>query len=230
MQLFLLHFAGGSHRSYDFLKNLFPTDIEFLPLELPGRGKRADEKLIQTMSTAVDDYFEQIKALRKKGPYLIYGHSMGAFLSFKVAERMISHGDSPKSLVLTGHPGPGRFFTGPKKHLLNDSDFKIHLKNLGGIPDEVLYEKELFDFFNPIIRADYKIFEDYIYCTDTDSKLNIPIVALMGDHEEFSKYIQNWQKFTSNKFAYSLLPGNHFFIHSHPEKIANLIKTTFYSM
>ncbi|HAP63992.1 MAG TPA: thioesterase, partial [Cytophagales bacterium] len=34
-QLFLLHFAGGNCYSFQFLKNIVPQQISFLPLELP---------------------------------------------------------------------------------------------------------------------------------------------------------------------------------------------------
>lgn len=87
-QLYLLHFAGGSIYSFDFLRKYISQDVEFLPLELPGRGQRFKENLLKLKSDATEDYFQQIKAKRNGEPYVIYGHSMGASLALKVTNSM----------------------------------------------------------------------------------------------------------------------------------------------
>ena len=77
MQLFLLHFAGGSCYSFDFLKQHLDSRFEFIPLELPGRGRRTNENLLNNKEKAINDYLAQIKLIRNGEPYVIYGHSMG---------------------------------------------------------------------------------------------------------------------------------------------------------
>jgi external thioesterase TEII len=43
-QLFLLHFAGGSCYSFQFMLP-YLKDFNVLPIELPGRGRRIKESL-----------------------------------------------------------------------------------------------------------------------------------------------------------------------------------------
>src|SRR5690349_18687727 len=107
MQLFLLHFAGGSTYSFDFLKKHLKTDIEFLPLELPGRGKRSTEKLIKTKQEAIEDYLSQILKLRNGSPFIVYGHSMGATLGLSVVSGLEKRGHFPEQLIVSGNSGPG---------------------------------------------------------------------------------------------------------------------------
>ncbi|MGH2666779.1 thioesterase II family protein [Flavobacterium sp.] len=227
MQLFLLHFAGGSTYSYDFLKKHIKTDIQFIPLELPGRGKRSNEKLVKTKKEAVEDYFNQIIKLRNQSPFIVYGHSMGATLGLSVVSKLEESGHFPEQLIVTGNSGPG---TKKEKeiirHLLNDSEFKDELRRLGGVPEEVLLDDELYDYFAPIMRADFECLEkDFSF--EKEIIVRTPLYAMMGTEEETCEEIENWNKFTDSHFKYKILEGNHFFIYNHSEEISRALRSSF---
>ena len=227
MQLFLLHFAGGSTYSFDFLKKHIKTDIQFLPLELPGRGKRSSEKLLKTKKEAVEDYFNQILKLRNQLPFIVYGHSMGATLGLSLVAKLEVAGHFPEQLIVTGNAGPG---AKEKKevirHLLGDSEFKDELRKLGGIPEEILLEDELYQYFAPIMRADFECLEkDFSF--ENEIVIQTPLYAIMGDEEETSPQIENWNRFTGSRFKYKILEGNHFFIYNHPEEISKALRSSF---
>lgn len=231
VQLFMLHFAGGSRYSFDFLKEYLQNEVEFIPLELPGRGKRFGETLIKDKEVAIHDYFKQIKMLRNSQPYIIYGHSMGATLGVSVANLMQKGQDAPEALIVSGNSGPGTLpidnegNTIPKKtrYLMNAIDFKNELIELGGAPEEVLNNEEIYDFFDPILRADFEVLEKETAYNEKGITLNVPIYALMGTEEKTSNQIINWQRFTTEKVQCSILKGNHFFIHEHVGKLSEII-------
>jgi external thioesterase TEII len=223
MQVFLLHFSGGSVNSFNFLKPFLPKNFDFHPLELPGRGKRIKEKLLLTQSEAIDDLQKQINRLRNNKPYMIFGHSMGAQLGLRVTKKMEELGDSPQKLIVAGNAGPGTGDIEKKRRsTLSDEELKEELLTLGGVPKEVLENEELFGFFSPIMRSDFSILEKG-EPLEADFKLNTPIVAVMGDKEETAEDIENWRNFTTGKFKSHLLEGNHFFIHDHPAELARII-------
>ncbi|GAA4271390.1 alpha/beta fold hydrolase [Aquimarina gracilis] len=234
MQLFLLHFAGGNCYSYDFLRNDLKSKIDFYALELPGRGKRYKENLLLSKEDAIMDYVKQIKNLRNKTPYIIFGHSMGAILGFSVANHMEKEGDPPVSLVVSGHSGPRikekdqeEDNTKKKKyHLMNDRDFKERLRKMGGMPDEILENSELYNFFAPVLRADFAILEKG-KSPENKVKIDSSIYAIMGDQEKNVENIENWKEFTKSGFRSQILKGNHFFINNHSKKIANIITNCF---
>jgi len=232
VQLFLLHFAGGSRYSFDFLKEYLQYEVEFIPLELPGRGKRYGETLVRDKEIAIRDYYKQIRTHRNCAkPYLIYGHSMGATLGISVADAMQKIGDPPEALIVSGNSGPGTLPIDndgndiPKKtrYLMNAIDFKNELIELGGAPDEVLNNKEIFEFFDPILRADFEVLEKETTYSEENITINVPIHALMGTEEKTSNQVTNWQRFTTEKIQYSILEGNHFFIHNHVETLSEVI-------
>jgi external thioesterase TEII len=224
-QLFMLHFAGGNTYSFQFLKPYLPVNFEVHSLELPGRGKRIKEKFLTTELEAVEDLFLQINSLRNNLPYLVYGHSMGAILGLKVVKRLEEQGDPPKRLVVSGNPGPG---IGEKKYRSKfpDEEFKKELQVLGGVPDEVLNNDELFNFFSPIMRSDFSLFEDS-HEVETNFRIKTPLIAVMGNEEEYADKIGNWNNFTSNEFKFHLFRGNHFFIHDHPFDLVKVISNSY---
>lgn len=224
IQLFVLHFAGGSVYSFDFLKKHMDSNIEFIALELPGRGKRIREKFITDKQAGVKDYFEQINKLRNGAPYLIYGHSMGATLGLSVVSKLEEIGDTPEALVVSGNPGPGiKEENTITRYLLNDDDFKAELRRLGGVSEEVLDNEELYNFYSPIMRADFELLEKDNF-SEKGIKLKAPIYALMGDEEESKDKIENWNNFTIGGLTKRILSGNHFFIMDNSVELATIIK------
>lgn len=228
-QIFFLHFAGGNCYSYNFLKNRLGNNFELNSLELPGRGKRFSECALLDFNSAVIDYVNQIKQLRNSKPYLIYGHSMGATLGLFVTKQMERILDGPILLMVSGNAGPGAKEVDEngvevkkeKRYLMNDSSFKEELIKLGGIPEEILENNELYAFFNPIMRSDFEILEKEEISQDI--KLKTEIYALMGTEEVSSKSIENWRKFTFLNFQFKTLSGDHFFIHEHVDEIVTII-------
>jgi surfactin synthase thioesterase subunit len=46
----------------------------------------------------------------------------------------------------------------------------------------------------------------------------------MGSEEENVDRIANWGRFTRSHFRSEVLEDNHFFIHKHPERMADVLK------
>lgn len=222
-QLFLLHFAGGNCYSFQFLMP-FLKDFEVIPLELPGRGKRINESLLKDFDLAAQDLYTQIAAKVHTAPFMIYGHSMGAYLALKVTAMLEKTDRFPVCLLVSGNPGPG-VKSNKRRYLMGSEDFMDALKELGGVPSEIIENKELMDFFEPILRADFEIAEKEDVAME--AMINTPIFAMMGDGEEKAEEIANWVRFTTAHFEYELFEGDHFFIHKHPEKLSGIIKNCY---
>ncbi|MFC4634975.1 thioesterase II family protein [Dokdonia ponticola] len=233
IQLFLLHFAGGSIYSFDFLKQYISKDVQVIPLELPGRGKRFEEPALKTKKETIQDYVRQITLMRNKAPYCIYGHSMGATLGLSVAHKMQKLGDQPLYLIVSGNAGPGVSYDEDdpekqkkKRYLMNDKEFKEELRELGGVPEEVLLNEELYSFFMPIMRSDFEVLEKDDY-SEEGIQLQVPIYAIMGTEEKTSAQIDNWRRFTLSSFKYKILEGNHFFIYEQCKELSDIIKNCY---
>jgi external thioesterase TEII len=221
-QLFLLHFAGGSCYSFQFIASLL-SEFDVISLELPGRGKRMNELLLTDFEKAANDIYNQINKKLNSSKFIIYGHSMGAYLALRVARMLEEANRSPAYLIVSGNPGPGiRQDNAKIRHMLERDEFIEELRLLNGVPPELLENRELFNFFEPILRADFEVAEKNQLATEPP--VNIPIYAMMGSKEQKVDEISNWLRFTKSNFKFEILKGDHFFIYNHPHRIASIIK------
>ncbi len=72
----------------------------------------------------------------------------------------------------------------------------------------------------PILRADFKVVEEYIY--QKKNKLNIPIDVLYGNEEiDVETDIFKWKEESLKQVNIFEFKGDHFFIYEHTKNIAN---------
>lgn len=218
-QLYLFHFAGGNVYSFQFLTPLL-KDFDVIPLELPGRGRRIGEPLLKDFELAVHDMYNQVNKHVLNTDIILYGHSLGAYLAFGVATMLEAAGSPAVHLLVSGNAGPG---TGDAKnrYLMDRDDFMEELKLLGGIPKAFLDDRELVDFFEPILRADFELAERNRLAMA--APLNTPLFAMMGSLEAQVALLPNWGKFSCAQFGYEIFEGDHFFIYKHAQRIAEII-------
>lgn len=222
-KIILLHFAGGSNYSYNFLIPFLDMD-KVRSVELPGRGLRIKDSLIRNVGEAVNDILCQIKIAIVPHESVIFGHSMGALLAFLVTHELEKLNLPPKKIIVSGHAGLGLGMTN-KIYDYSKEAFKLELKNMGGMQSEFFTNDALFDFFEMILRSDIKL--SYEISNMDGIMIHTPIYAIMGSEEADAVNIGNWQKYTTGNFQYELIEGGHFFILHHPQKIASIIKKCF---
>lgn len=220
--LFCLPFAGGNKYSFRDLTSKFSGDIVPHPIELPGRGSRTNEPLKQNAEDLVEDVFLQIRQ-KLVSPYAIYGHSMGTLLAYLLTKRIVSENLSPPAyLFLSSGPAPSVFKDKPKYHHLPSSVFFNQIRELGGIPDELLNNLVLLNYFEPVLRADFRITETYVY--SKTEPFDIPLLLMLGNREFITdEQVLAWQEETTHPIELRKFSGNHFFIYNHLSELAGLI-------
>ena len=144
---------------------------------------------------------------------------MGALLGFLLTHKIKAHGlVLPKHLLVTGRQGPVVTKEGTPAYLLPNPVFIKRLTAYGGIPELLLNEPELLDYFLPIIRTDFQIIENYIH--KPLEKLNIPITVVIGTEEAIDDVAaQAWAEETTGAFEFLKMKGKHFFIFNHEEAL-----------
>lgn len=224
VNLFCLPFAGGNKYSYRAYEKKAPSFIKILPVEYPGRGSRSAEPLLQSIELLVNDVYNQLKQKFDEKPYAIYGHSMGALAAYLLAVKVIAEGHTPPvHLFITGAQGPGALSKeGKKTYLLPRGEFMKAITDMDGILGELLAHKELLDYIEPILRADFTITDIYRY--SANNKLHIPITVITGTEEGLNEEdILTWREETTEHVDFYQMSGKHFFIAPHAEEIINII-------
>ena len=220
--IFTIPYAGGnkfSFKKYDlFLKNSF----DIYHLELAGRGERFSEDLITDIYEVVDDLFNQIKD-NIYGEYILYGHSLGGLLGYLLILILEEKGlPIPSNFIVSGRANPAMKPPLIRYNLPKDN-FIRSLKQLGGMPSEFFNHPELFDLFEPILRADFELVEKFDFIENR--KINSKISVLYGKDESFSRNeAKKWKNFSYQNIDFHKFNGGHFFIFDHIEEICKIIK------
>lgn len=109
-----------------------------------------------------------------------------------------------------------------KLHLLPDKEFKEEIRQLGGTPDEILRNQKFFDFFKPILKADYKIVEEYKYIKNITLDSNITVLNGKEDTIKEEELLA-WAELTNKNCNIINFDGGHFFINNHTDTIVRII-------
>lgn len=212
LTLFCLPYAGGSAAVYRCWDQLLPPGIVIHPVELPGRGSRFGEPVIDQLEPLVDVLLKTFEAQADR-PFAIFGHSMGALLGFELARALrLRHRRPPTHLFVSGCRAPQIGRRKQPRHRLSDSELIDELHRLNGTPAELLANDELIELLLPILRADIEICDTYLY--REQPPLACPIVAFGGTQDEQvpEHDIAGWRSQTLAAFEMRMLPGDHFFL------------------
>lgn len=220
MNLICIPFAGGNCYSYRPLADGF-EGVSVSTMELPGRGKRIAEPLVHSLDEMCEDLFRQAGD-RLDAPYAFYGHSLGALLAWKLTKAVSQAGlRLPECLFLSGCPGP-RVERSEQRHLLPWAEFVAMLERLGGCDPQVLQDRELLEFMEPVVRADFCAVDTFRY--RQSEPLSVPMCVMIGDGDTVSESdAAEWQHESTHPLLLKRFPGNHFFILDHWPKIRQLI-------
>ncbi len=232
VKIIALPFGGASKYSYRVLQNVLPDNFDWITYELPGRGERIREDFLSQVDDIVTDIFDKMFSIFETSPYVIYGHSLGTILGYELIKRIIASDlPLPYFLFFTGRGSPSIY---ERENLadLPDKRFWEKVSEIGGLSKEVLDSEELKVFIGPMLRADFKAVENYVY-QGLSEPLKIPIYICIGNEELIGddkvewNHILKWQNETIHPIEVEFFKGDHFFILEHPEQIIDRISKAY---
>lgn len=205
MKIVSFHFAGGNQYSFN---KIFQYFKDYTSFELKRHTGVLEEE--------VEDFVSILKDLLTEDTcYVMYGHSMGALLSYLICQKLQKEQlPLPKKLIVSGKKAPNIPRDKKIAHL-SDEDFLNEIIDLGGTSQELKNYPELVDYYLPILRHDFTLVENYQY--EKNVLLNIPIDVFYGSKEATEEEMSGWNNETTQKVNITSLPGNHFFIFDHVE-------------
>ncbi|MBE5102260.1 thioesterase II family protein [Priestia aryabhattai] len=224
MKLFCVHYAGGSAIAFQSLLKVLQDELEVIPIELPGRGKRIDSELIFDFKDACMDLVSIIKErVNKKENFSLLGHSMGSLLSFEIAHLFQEERYSLSHIFLTGTKLPYQFENKSLIEISQRNDEVIdRITKLGGTPPELLEHPYFLKMYLPIIKADLHLIGSYKY--KQKGKLEIPITVINGNDDPLANNdLDKWLQLTTNKVEVLMVDGGHFFLSEQKEFLSKSI-------
>lgn len=232
MQLFCVPHAGGSASAFMRWRRFLPTDVDLVPVELPGRGVRMGEKPLTDARSAAADVARHIQDHRRRElPYAVWGHSMGSLIAFE-AYHALDHQDRPDHMILSGRTAPHTDGRRSTLHRIgNDDAFIAAVDSYGGGTKEALAEPQLRELMLPILRADFELSETYQW-SPKDETMSCPVTVVNGrqDTSVTHQRMHAWQELASQEIDFRVVEGDHFFLYTHQQPVETVVAGVRYAL
>jgi medium-chain acyl-[acyl-carrier-protein] hydrolase len=222
-RIFCFPHAGGNAALYRPLRRLMPSEIDFCPLELPGRAARLGEPAINSMSALIERLHHILRPLMNV-PYGFFGHSVGACMAYEAARQLRAPNDRTAAhLFVSAHASPkGASFNRLPAHPWSDSELVTILHRFGGTPAAIMQRPELIAALLPALRADLTLAAGY--AVDAPAPIACPISAFGGiDDLSHSSDLDSWRICTRETFRTFIFPGDHFYFWPEADALAGEI-------
>lgn len=222
IKLFCIPHAGGSASIFYRWKDMLSENIEMIPIELAGRGRRCKESPYCSWESAVDDIYHQIKEKVGNTRYSIFGHSMGSWLALGVYKKIIEFSIAePAQVFFSGNVPPHKKSSLYSVCMMSDEEFIQYILEKGDTPKEIFESTELRNMFLPVLRNDYKLIASFSFNIERCLCNNIHV--MYGDKEKLDiASIHEWKYYANNSFDVCPINGGHMYI------IENIEHTTQY--
>lgn len=205
MLLFCLAHAGGSTIAYEKWKPFLSSHIQFVPLELPGHIRRAQDpvctdfyKLIEDLTSTVCSYIDNISE-----DYVLFGHSLGSVLSYYLYLSLAEQGKRlPVHIIFSGRWPP---FVYKENIEIADSEYIYMDEAIANSP-------ELYQYFRNIILSDFELLKN-MPKTKEPKKIDTEMSIVWGTDDPSLTYedMKMWQQVANNTIHFYPLPGDHLF-------------------
>lgn len=205
--------------------NFIHEDITIIPIELSGKGIRSDEPLYRTFVDMVDDVCRIIKSqIIDDTSVAFFGHSIGALILYELCRRHEIDRLESKITILSGITLPSHY-NNRNIHKQSDEEFLKFIISLGGVSEDLVMNRELWEIFLPLIRNDIRLTETFGF-----EKLGRTLetkVAIFHGKDDMSTQCEmnDWQQYLGVDIHYRGFAGGHFFIHSASREVIKEIES-----
>jgi surfactin synthase thioesterase subunit len=214
--LFCFPPAGAGPSSF---RRWLPSTLEVRILALPGRERRITEPPAIDLAAVADAV-----AASADQPYAFYGHSLGGRIAFEVIRELRRRGARLPVCLYVGASRPPHL-TDPLSAiaLAPDAELLARVRELGGVPPEVLDEPELVSLLLPALRHDFLWYHEYQLTEEPPLPVPLVAIAAGGDAVVPPELTGEWARHTTADFRAHVLAGDHFFFQSAAREVAELI-------
>lgn len=224
LRLICLPYAGGGISTYSNWIDEVPLGVEVIAVQPPGRGTRFIETPFDAMQDLVNSLYNALTSLISE-PYVIFGHSLGSGVGYELLKKLINNGQPlPLCFLASGGRAPHVEKQKLNINTLSDDEFKERLIKLNGTPPDILENREILDLFMPVLRADFKIADDYsgsVCCIDC------PVTVLGGtdDYTISMGELLAWQDLFVKPIELKMVSGDHFFVENNVKDTLSVINS-----
>lgn len=218
IRLFCFPYAGGGSWIFGRWPGFLDEKFQVLPIVPPGREHRLKEPPLESVPEMARQVGESLVDLFRDGPYILFGHSLGALVAFELCRLIERFGwPLPRLLVVSGCRAPHLARQWVPLHDLPEDEFEKAVEaRFGPLPLPLRRDRRTLELYLRILRADLKAVETYQF--EPGDRLRTPLVACGGRDDPFVAVADlfPWVDQCDGQCVIELFPGGHFFLRERP--------------
>lgn len=215
-------YSGGSSASFRAWARELPSDHVHVGVELPGRGRRAGEQFITGYQEAVDGVVSELRPFFGR-PIVLFGHSLGARLAYRIGLALESEGWIPRLVVVSGGRPPVAGVGRPAIAHLRRDEFMDEAVRLGFASPEVAGNPEVRDLFAPVLQADLALAELPVAPSDERLAASTAVFAGTNDWLTPHEVVKAWSTALESAPSIHYFDGGHMFVHERTEEVVSTL-------
>jgi surfactin synthase thioesterase subunit len=213
LTLFGFHHAGGSIAAFSGWQRALGPGVEVVPVALPGRGRDGRSPRYSDLDSLVAALAEDLGP-RLAGRHVLYGHSMGALIAYRLARLRARQAQRlPDALLVGAFAAPHLRPSAGTAGELTDSELLRWLVDTSDIRADLLSGTERLAVMLARLREDLRLLWPQPVTEDIGVPLSCPIHVFTGTHDPLvdRTAAAGWSRHTSAGCAVHVIPGGHFF-------------------
>lgn len=216
--------AGGDTAEYLRWQPGLGSAVRIVTVTMPGRGHRWSEPAPASIDDFADAAAEAV-AGHATGPFLLFGHSLGAVVAFEVARRLRADARLVH-LVASGAAAPELM---PSQRVvraaaLTGRAFAEAVGAFGGLPAEVVAAEELHDLLLPGVQADFRLVAGYRYRPAAPLPVPVTLINGVDDDHVTADRLAGWARETTGPVDVRWAAGGHFHLRTDPGPVLGVLR------
>lgn len=215
-QVFLFPHAGGTAPAYQAWGATLPSTMEVRTLQLPGRQERFDEQPFTDVEPLLDALQEAFEAELDGRPYVLFGHSFGGMLAYRLAVAAAWNGLPAPALLAVSSWAPGLGWAAELAQVatLSDDQLLARVAQLGLLTEGTALDPATLASIMPAIRADFlaagSLHED-------GEPVPCPVAAYGGTSDPIvpPEALSVWAEHTADFLGATEFSAGHFHLFDH---------------
>ncbi len=196
--------------------------IELAPVELPGRGTRADEELPQTLEELAEQLLAGL-AGELEPPYVLFGHSLGGLLAHQLTLLLQERGGpAPLATVVAAARAPHRPSV-TEIHTADDGELLRWLAGHDALPREMFDHPDFLRQVLSVLRRDLALAESYVVAPPMPLHTPLHVLGGVEDPVVPTAELHHWSACAAGEFSLTLLPGSHGFPQRDPAAVLDAL-------
>mmetsp|Transcript_11428 Transcript_11428/g.70176 ORF Transcript_11428/g.70176 Transcript_11428/m.70176 type:complete len:356 (-) Transcript_11428:19-1086(-) len=205
----------GARKESTLIDWCVKNKVEILAVQPPGRAMRVKEPLLYSCQEMARILLPIVASKLLDGvPYCIIGHSVGSWNAFEFLSLAREEGfPMPKHAFFSCFPGPdipSAERPWRANASLSEGEFKDEAR--GWDVNEMVFT-QLWETYQPIMRADFSLFDQYDYQREGEPPFSFPMTTYFAtrDRRITSSMVEGWQAFTDGAFELVQVEGHHLY-------------------